>query len=136
MIAGLIGGAATVIVVAGILVAMAFAIRNAEQRAADARVDAANKAGQLAIAAADIATWKNTATDERRRADALDDVLDEVATSGDAAGARSRVLSRWARAGDSATDPKPAAGDGSHAVPAPPPAATAADRDSLIRPGD
>lgn len=131
---GILGGALAVIAVAGIIAGLAFAVRGAEQRCADARVGEATKAGQLAIAAAEIATWKNTAADEKARADALDDVLDEVATSGDAAGARSRVLSRWAKAMPGA-DSSATTGHDPGGVPASPPAATAALGDGLIAPG-
>lgn len=133
MIAGIIGGSVAVVAIAIIIASLAFALRDAERRTADARVDATNKAGQLAIAAADVATWKNTAADESRRANALDDILDEVATSGDAAGARSRVLSRWAReAGDGADT---AHRDGASAVPTPSATKTAVGGDDLVRPG-
>lgn len=124
----LAGGALVLMFVAAMM------IRNAEQRCADARVDASTKAGQLAIATADIATWKNTAAAEKERADALDDVLDEVATSGDAAGARSRVLSQWTRK-HAGTGPHAADGAGPIAVP-PSPAAESPGPEGLLRPGD
>lgn len=134
MMASIIGGSIAVVVVAGIIAALAFALRSAEQRCADARVGEATKAGQLAIGAAEIATWKLIATKERDRANALDDLLDEVATSGDAAGARSRVLSRWAR--DVSDVPATTAGHNDHdAVPPTPAPEPTKLGDDLITPG-
>ncbi len=82
--------------VAIVLVAvLAFKLAAALGVAADARVDGATKAGRLAIAAADVATWKSKADDERKRSDALDDDLAKSMESADPALARERVLARW-----------------------------------------
>lgn len=120
MIAAIIGGAGAVVVVAIAMAVLASKWNDAELRCADARVDATTKAGQLAIGASDIATARRDAADEKARADALDDVLDEVATTGDAAGARSRVLSRWSRETPAAgTNPDAAGGGAAHVMPGP-----------------
>lgn len=138
--AAIFGGAGAVVVVAIAIALMAQRAISAEQRCADARVDATTKAGQIAIGAADLATMSNVAANEKARADALDDVLDQVATDGDAAGARSRVLSRWSRkAAPTGADPNAADGAGASALPheaATGAASVAHDRDALIRPGD
>lgn len=134
MIAGIITGGVAVVAVAAMICGLAFALRSAERARADAEVGRAIAHGQVAIAMADVATWKATAERERRRADALDDVLDDVATDGDAAGARGRVLSRWAR-GTDVDDPAPDGPDPAE-VPTGKAPEGARDRDGLLTPGE
>lgn len=98
----------------------------------DARVEAQTLSGKLAISTSDTATQKNRADAEQRRGDALDDALDDAATSGDAAGVRSRVLTKWIRARDHADA---ADHDLSHGVFAPP-TPTPTGPDELLKPGD
>lgn len=110
-------------------------IRDAERRTADARVGETSKAGQLAIAAADIATQKARADHEKERADALDDVLEEAASDGDAAGARSRVLRRLTR---KTANAEPAGGGDAERVPdgGPDPSVARPTGDGLLKPGE
>ncbi len=86
-----VSGLAAIVLVA----ILAFKLAAAWSVVADARVDSATKAGQIAIASADIATWKNRADDEKRRADALDDELSKAWENADPGLARERVLARW-----------------------------------------
>lgn len=81
----------------GAIGGLAFKWNGAEQRCADYRVADTSKAGQLAIAAKEIADLKERADHEERRADALDQELEQVAQDGDAASARERVLARYRR---------------------------------------
>jgi hypothetical protein len=99
------GGVALAAII--VIAVLAFKLAAAWGVVADARVDAANKAGQLAIAAADVASWRNRSDAEKRRADALDDLLSDVALDADPVGARDRVLARWERLRAS-HDPDPA----------------------------
>ncbi|HUS27551.1 MAG TPA: hypothetical protein VMZ53_03555 [Kofleriaceae bacterium] len=120
--------------IAGAFVWFGVALRNAQQTAADARVDAANKAGRLAIAAADVATQKNRADDEKERADALDQELETVAADGDAAGARERVLRRKARAASADSTARDDSGEVRGGRPDP--AVARRPDDDLAKPGD
>lgn len=129
MTAAILAGAGVVAAVAIALTVLGLALRTAERHASDARVHDAEKAGQLAIAKAAIASYTAALASEKARADALDDALDEAATDGDAAGARSRVLRRWAK---ERGDPDPAADHGAGAVPASPAAAPARSGDDLL----
>jgi hypothetical protein len=100
-------------------------------READARVNVARLEGRLAVALTDVDTQTDRADTEQRRADAFDDLLDQVALTGDATGARARVLARYTRA---------AKADGLHpgavsTVPGPA-GEPVVDRDGLIRPGE
>ena len=102
------------------LTVLGLAIRSSERSAADARVDAQGKAGKIALDAATIATLTRALDDERARTRALDQALDDAATTGDVDGARDRVLRRWAqRASGAGAD----AADGGGAVAVPPGAA-------------
>jgi hypothetical protein len=92
---------------------------DAERRCADARVNDATKAGAVAIMQATVTTLESAVAAQKRRADALDHVLDEVATDGDAAGARARVLARLERE----AGPDPAAPGGADPGPVHQPAA-------------
>lgn len=111
--------------------ALALEVRSAEQRAADARVDAQTKAGELAVALANAATQKARADTEQRRADALDDLLAMHASDGPVDGAYERLVRKWldtrkgTNTADSASDkpvsatsapiatgPEPASGSG------------------------
>ncbi len=100
-------------------------------RAADVRVHEAELIAQLAIAQGNTKLQANRADIESRRADALEDFLDQVATDGDVAGARARVLARYARS-------RPAVGASPSPVSADPDADTVSvvGRDDLLRPGD
>lgn len=135
--AAIIGGAG-VLVIVGAMFALAWAMRDAEHRAADARVNDATKAGELAIKNKTIADLEERADRAERHADALDKELDQVAQDGDAASARERVLARWKR--KAGTDPVPTpdgdpgamlAGSGGERS-----AGSPVDRDGLERPGD
>lgn len=134
MIAGIITAGLVLLAIIAFAIDAMHLIRDGERRCADARVDAENKAGRLAIAASDIATQKNRADAEKERADALDQELDTVASDGDAAGARERVLRRQARtqATDAAGggDAGKVPGGGSH------PAVARGPGDDLAKPGD
>jgi len=70
-------------------------VRDLGQKYADARADAEAKAGRLAIATADVATWKARAGFEERRADALDDLIAKHADVGPVAGSMGRLLDEW-----------------------------------------
>lgn len=135
MIAGIAVGFGALIVVAIIIALLAQRAIDAEQRCADARVNDATKAGQIAVLSADLQTARRDAADEKARADALDLVLDDVAADGDANGARARVLSKWARQAHAAgTDPDAADGGGSGPMPVEPAAPGSLMGDGLISP--
>lgn len=140
MIVGIAAGMAALIVVSIVIALLAQRAIDAERRCADARVDASTKAGTIAVLTADLKTSRAEVADEKARADALDDVLDEVAADGDAAGARGRVLQRWTRqAAAGGANPDAPGGDGTGAVSVQAPAGgtiLADDRDALVRPDD
>lgn len=94
MIAAIITAGIAVTTVALVLLLMALDIRDAERRCADARVDAQSRAGQLSIAESNAATEKARADNEKRRADALDDLIAQHA-SGPVDGAYQRLLQEW-----------------------------------------
>lgn len=129
MIAAIIGGGALLIVFI-----LAMLLRDAEKRCADARVADQAKAGTIAIQAADLVTWRTKAEDERQRANDLDDILDEVATTGDATHARARVLQRWSRA--ASIDPGAAGGGDSSGWPSTTAAEAAGSSGDLLAPGE
>ncbi len=131
MTAAILAGAGAVVAVAIALTTLGLALRTAERNTGDARVHDAEKAGQIAIAVATIASLREAVAIEKARADALDDALDEAATDGDAAGARSRVLQRWAKARHD-TDTTPDHDPG--AVSAAPATAPTRSPDDLIDP--
>lgn len=135
--AAIIGGLGGLVVV-GALFALAWAMRDAEHRAADARVNDATKAGQIAIKDKTIADLEERADRAERHADALDKELDQVAQDGDAASARERVLARYRR--KAGADPVPTADGDPGAVLAGSGGAGAAGSrvggDGLERPGD
>lgn len=123
----IVAGAGAVAIIA--VLVLAIQLRGAADRAADARVADATKAGQIAIDTATIATLRDSIATEKRRSDALDDALAQVAADGDIAGARARVLQRWAKAG---ADPTGTPGGDPHPVPTDPaPVAPAVDREGL-----
>lgn len=128
-----IGAGATMVVAIGMFV-LGLRAADAEKRCADARTDGANLAGQLAIAAADIATHKAATVSERMRADALDKLCDEItmAAAGDVAGAHARVLRRWALLGAAGHSDAP--DRSSTPAVSVPPAPDPAGPDSLERP--
>lgn len=109
-------------------------IRDAERRCADARVDAQLNAGKLAIASANETTWRLNAAAEKRRADALDDLIAKHAggDAGPVAGSYERLLQEWRSAGKGADA---AGGAGASAVSADPPADPPGGL-RLIKPGD
>lgn len=102
----------------GVLGLIAFLdIRDAERRCADARVDAQLNAGKLALASADVTTWKYKALTEERRANALDDLISKHAgdDAGPLAGSFDRLLEEWrsarkvaAATNSAGADPMPA----------------------------
>lgn len=108
--------------VAIIMLVLAIKLADARADAGAAQVDAATKAGQLAIAAAANVTLTNALNAERTRADALDDELDKAATTADPAGAQQRVLARYRAARATAVT---ASGGSAQPVPAKPTAAGA-----------
>jgi len=93
--AGFIAGAVVLGLIACLFIVLASDLRDAERRCADARVDAQKQAGQLAIAVANEATQRARADAERKRADALDDLLAQAATAGPVAGSLQRLLQAW-----------------------------------------
>jgi uncharacterized membrane protein YccC len=137
VIPAIVGGGVALFVIVGAMFALAWAMRDAEHRAADARVNDATKAGQIAIKDKTIADLEQRAERAERHADALDKELDQVAQDGDAASARDRVLARWAR--QARTNPDaPAGGDQSAVLgdgSGERGAVERVDRDGLERPG-
>lgn len=93
MIEAIFGGSLAVAALVSAFVAFAKAL-DAERRCADARVNDATKAGRIAVQEATITSLQGAVEAQKRRADAFDAVLEEVAVNGDAAGARARVLAR------------------------------------------
>jgi hypothetical protein len=137
IIAAVIGVCIVVGAIVGAFVWYGTALRDAERRTADARVNDETKAGRIAILETDLATQTARADSEHRRADALDDELENVASDGDADGARGRVLSRWKRQREASATAAATGGGGSGAVPAQPapaPAGSRVDRDGLEKP--
>jgi hypothetical protein len=130
------------VALAGIGGVITFAIRGStsDRAAADARVAKAETDGKLAIATATIATERNRADDEKRKADALDDALAATWSDPDPdpGTARERVLARWTI--NRASLPGRAAGAAASPVhPAPDAAAGSEarlDGDGLIKPGE
>lgn len=119
----------------GVLGLVAFLdIRDAERRCADARVDAQLNAGKLAITSANETTWRLNAANEKRRADALDDLIAKHAggDAGPVAGSYERLLQEW-RSASKGADAAGSAGAG--AVSADPPADPPGGL-RLIKPGD
>lgn len=113
MIGSILSGVVALAAVAGAVFAFVRAL-DAERRCADARVNDATKAGALAIADTEVRSLRAAVAAWERKAHALDKVLDEVATDGDAAGARSRVLARLER--EAGADPAGSSGDDSDAM--------------------
>jgi hypothetical protein len=105
----------------------------AERRCGDAKVDAAELAGRLAIADADVATYRSAASRLELEVHSLDDELAQIEkdAGGDPATALQRLLSKWrARAGA-------AGGQGGNAVSVTTAAKTAGPGDDgLLRPGE
>lgn len=131
--AAIIAVCVLVAVIVGAFLKLALMVRDSDERASDYRAADTAGAGTIAILKAEVATHKNVAETERRRADALDDELARVAADGDVAGARERVLARWRR--QAGGDPVPTTGDGAGPVPASEGGATAPfNRDALERP--
>ena len=131
-----LGILAVVTITVGVIgLVMFLDVRDAEQRCANARVDAQLNAGKLALAAADATTWKYKALTEERRANALDDLIAKHAGSdaGPVAGSFERLLEEWRSARKVAAT---ANGPGPDAVPAPPAAGTSGPGLGLVKPGD
>lgn len=117
MTAAIIAGSGATLGVALVILGLALALRSAEQRAADARVLVAERDGKIGVQVISIDSLKRAVAFEKRRADAFDAELDQIATDGDAAGARSRVLQLWSRQDEAAgADPAADSGDGAGAV--------------------
>lgn len=135
MIAAIIAGGVVVVALISFAWWAIATVREGERRCADARVDASSKAGQLAIAASDIATHKARGDREKERADALDQELESVAIDGDAAGARDRVLRRQART-EGTTDTTGGGDAGLVPVGGPDPAVASRSDDDLMAPGE
>lgn len=95
MITGFVCGALVLGALTVAFLIMALDIRDAERRVADARVDAQTRAGQLAIAESNAATERARADNEKRRADALDDLLATYADAGPVDGSYERLLQKW-----------------------------------------
>ena len=111
------------------VVALAGWLRAALRELADMRVADATKAGTIALQRAEIGTIAAALAAEKRRADALDDELEEVADDGDVAGARERVLQRWLAG---RADPAGAADHGEGTVPTSPTAGAAGPSDDIL----
>jgi len=116
MTAAIIAGAGATIGVALVILSLAIALRSAEQRAADARVLVAERDGQITVLRVDVDSLKRAVAFEKRRADAFDQELDQIANDGDAAGARARVLQRWQREDQASTAAATGRGDSAGGV--------------------
>lgn len=136
MIPGLITGGVVVLTILAFAWWAIAAVRSAERTTADARVDATSKAGQLAIAASDIAAHKARADYWKGQADALDLELETVAADGDAAGARERVLRRQARTDRADTATTGGGSAGGVLGGGQDPAVASRSSDDLAKPGD
>lgn len=90
-----LSGAGVTVTVAIAMLYLGLRLSSAEQSAADARVDSANRRGQGAIDAATIAQLQAQLKLVTTRAEALDDELAKQGASGDVVGAHARVLQRW-----------------------------------------
>lgn len=99
----------------------------------EARVQIARLEGRLTVALTDVENQTKRADTEQRRADAFDDQLDQVALSGDAAGARVRVLARTTRAAAAETSSRD---QGILSTIPGPEGAAVVDREGLLRPGE
>lgn len=77
------------------LALLAMKLAAAMDRERDSAVDAATKAGTIAIRDATIATLTAALATEKERADAIDAELFKNTDPGDAAGARDRLLQAW-----------------------------------------
>lgn len=130
MIAAVIALAVAVVAAVGGLITFALKGFSAESNLGDAREHEATIAGQLAIANAATETQRSRGDSEKRRADALDDLIAKHAATaaGPVDGAFQRLLQEWAGPGHTA------AGGAPGAVPAKPAAATPGP-DDLERPG-
>lgn len=104
MYAAIIACAVAMLGIAGIMLTIALKLRDAEQRAAEARINDERKAGTIALRDKSIEDLKAAVAVEKRRADAFDAELDQVAQDGDTAGARERVHRLWLRQDKAASD--------------------------------
>jgi hypothetical protein len=114
----------------GGLITFGLKLAGAERRCGDARSDESALAVRLEVAIANTHNESARADDEKRRADALDDLLASAAVSGPVDGSFDRLLQSWrdARA-------RAAGGTGAGAVPAKTAPAKAGPND-LLRPGE
>ena len=82
---------------AALIILFVFGLKlvDAKDAASAAAVDAATKAGTIAIRDATVATLTVALATEKERADAIDAELFKDTDPGDAAGARERVLQAW-----------------------------------------
>lgn len=128
MIAAVVSLSIALSITAAGLFTLAVKALGAERRCGDARTDEAGLAKSLEAVSKERDDAEQRATEERKRADALDDLLAEMAAAGPVDGAYDRVLSKWQAVR--------ARRDGPREVPAPSgPTATSGD-DELLRPGD
>jgi hypothetical protein len=104
VIAAIIAGGVVTLGVAMAILALALSVRGAEQRCSSALVQVAERDGQLAVNKITIDSLKRDIAFEKRRADAFDKELDQIALDGDVPGARARVLQRWQREDAAATN--------------------------------
>lgn len=109
------------------LIALAIKAIGAERRSGDARADASGLAKSLESVTKQRDDADQRADDERKRADALDSLLAEMATTGPVDGAFDRLLAKWQASRARRDDPA--------AVPAPS-STPATNGDELLRPGD
>lgn len=128
MIAAVVALALAVAAAVSGLIALALKALSAEKRGGDARADEAGLAKSLEFMTRQRDDAETRANEERNRADALDSLLAEMATSGPVDGAFDRLLSKWQAARTRRHDPA--------AMPAPSGTATASSGDELLRPGD
>ncbi len=130
MTAAVIALAVAVAASIGGLIALALKGLSAESDLGDAREHEATIAGQLASASAATETERSRGDAEKKRADALDDLIAKHAADavGPVDGAFQRLLQEWSVASN------PATGGAQNAVPAKPSSSTPGP-DDLIEPG-
>jgi hypothetical protein len=125
VIAAVVALAIALAAAVGGLIALAVKAISAERRCGDARSDESAVAVRFESMTKQRDDAETRADDERKRANALDDLLAEMAASGPVDGAYQRLLSKWKTTR--------ARGDAAPAVPAP---SAPAASDELMRPGD
>jgi hypothetical protein len=130
MIGIVIAMATLTVFVVGVVVTLSFKLSTSRGETGDARVHEEALSGQLAIANAAIETERSRGDSEKRRADALDDLIARHAAeaAGPVDGAFKRLLADWAKPSD------PASGSSADAVSKGTAAATPGP-DDLLKPG-